>query len=149
MAWTFGNCGWTAQSVHRLTTGSTVWRSNPSRGESFRQGQTGPEAHPASCTISKGSFPGVKWLESGADHPPPSHVRLLIVWICNSSSPLCLHRHIMRWPLSLHQGSSASLIPVIFGFVQVVIKNGTQTHELWALQVPNNLRVLKHWVAQI
>ena len=34
--------------------------------------QTGPGAHPASCTMGTGSFPGVKWLGSSADHPPPS-----------------------------------------------------------------------------
>jgi hypothetical protein len=34
--------------------------------------QTGPEAHPASCTIGTGSFPGVKRPGRGADHPPPS-----------------------------------------------------------------------------
>ena len=32
--------------------------------------QTGPGAHPASCTIGTGSFPGVKRLERGVDHPP-------------------------------------------------------------------------------
>jgi hypothetical protein len=35
--------------------------------------QTGPGAHPASCTMGKGSFPGAKRLGCGADHPyPPS-----------------------------------------------------------------------------
>jgi len=34
--------------------------------------QTGPGAHPASCTMSTGSFPGVKRLGHGVDHPPPS-----------------------------------------------------------------------------
>jgi len=34
--------------------------------------QTGPEAHPASCTMGTGSFPGVKWPGRGVDHPPPS-----------------------------------------------------------------------------
>ena len=34
--------------------------------------QTGPGAHPASYTMGTGSFPGVKWLERGFDHPPPS-----------------------------------------------------------------------------
>jgi hypothetical protein len=29
-------------------------------------------AHPASCTIGTGSFPGVKQLGHGADHPLPS-----------------------------------------------------------------------------
>jgi hypothetical protein len=34
--------------------------------------KTGPGAHPASCTMGTGSFPGVKRPERGADHPPPS-----------------------------------------------------------------------------
>jgi hypothetical protein len=33
--------------------------------------QTGPEAHPASYTVSIGSFPEVKWPGRGVDHPPP------------------------------------------------------------------------------
>ena len=36
--------------------------------------QTGPGAHPASCTMGNGSFPGVKRPGRGADHPPPSSV---------------------------------------------------------------------------
>jgi hypothetical protein len=38
----------------------------------FAHVKTGPEAHPASWTMGTGSFPGVKWPERGADHPPPS-----------------------------------------------------------------------------
>jgi hypothetical protein len=34
--------------------------------------QTGPEVHPASCTMGTGSFPGVKRPGCGADHSPPS-----------------------------------------------------------------------------
>jgi hypothetical protein len=34
--------------------------------------QTGPGAHPASCTVGTGSFPGVKRLGRGADPPPSS-----------------------------------------------------------------------------
>ena len=37
--------------------------------------QTGPGAHPASCTMGTGSFPGVKRPGRGADHPPPSKCR--------------------------------------------------------------------------
>jgi hypothetical protein len=33
--------------------------------------QTGPEAHPGSCTMDTGSFPGVKRPGRGVDHPPP------------------------------------------------------------------------------
>ena len=34
--------------------------------------QTGRGAHPASCTMGTGSFPGVKWPGRGVDHPPSS-----------------------------------------------------------------------------
>ena len=37
--------------------------------------QTGPGAHPASCTMGTGSFLGVKRPGRGADHPPPSKCR--------------------------------------------------------------------------
>ena len=33
--------------------------------------QTGPEAHPASCTMGTGSFPGVKRPRRGFEHPTP------------------------------------------------------------------------------
>ena len=32
--------------------------------------QTGPGAHPASCTMGTGSFPGVKRPGHGVGHPP-------------------------------------------------------------------------------
>ena len=37
--------------------------------------QTGPGAHPASCTTGTGSFPGVNRTGCGADHPFPSKCR--------------------------------------------------------------------------
>jgi len=49
-----------AQSVLRLATGWTVQGSNPSGGRFSAPVQTGPGAHPASCAIGTGSFPGVK-----------------------------------------------------------------------------------------
>jgi hypothetical protein len=39
---------------------------------SFAPVQTGPGAHPASCTMGTGSLPGVKRPGRGADQPPPS-----------------------------------------------------------------------------
>jgi hypothetical protein len=36
----------------------------------FAHVQTGPGAHPASCTMGTWSFPGVKRPGRGADHPP-------------------------------------------------------------------------------
>jgi hypothetical protein len=37
----------------------------------FAHFQTGPGAHPASCTMDTGSFPGVKRPGRGAEHPTP------------------------------------------------------------------------------
>jgi hypothetical protein len=46
----------------------TIW--NRTRGPSAHV-QTGPGAHPPSCTMGIGSFPGVKRPGRGVDHPPP------------------------------------------------------------------------------
>jgi len=40
--------------------------------------QTGPEAHPVSCTMGTGSSPGVERPGCGVDHPPPLASRLTI-----------------------------------------------------------------------
>ena len=58
--------GSVAQSVQRLAMGCTVRGSNPSGGEIFRTCPDRPGAHPASCTMGTGSFPGVK--SGGADY---------------------------------------------------------------------------------
>jgi hypothetical protein len=42
----------------------------------FAHVQTGPAAHPASCTVGTGSFPGVKRPGCGADDPPPPSVEV-------------------------------------------------------------------------
>jgi len=38
--------------------------------------QTSPVAHPAFYTVGTGSFPGVKRLGLGVDHPPPSSIEV-------------------------------------------------------------------------
>jgi len=38
--------------------------------------QTGPRAHPASCTMGTGSFLEVKWPGHGVDHPPSSSTKV-------------------------------------------------------------------------
>jgi len=43
-----------------MATGWTVWGSNPSGARFSAHFQTGPGAHPASCTMDTGSFPDVK-----------------------------------------------------------------------------------------
>jgi hypothetical protein len=54
-----------------FTTGRSGDRI-PLEARFFAQVQTGPGAHPASCTMGTGFFPGVKRPGRGADHPPPS-----------------------------------------------------------------------------
>ena len=49
---------WPGRSVG-IATGWTVRGSNPG-GARFSAVQTGPGAHPASCTMGTGSFPGVE-----------------------------------------------------------------------------------------
>jgi len=39
--------------------------------------QTGPGAHPASYTMDTGSFPGVKRLGCGTDHPLPASAEFM------------------------------------------------------------------------
>jgi hypothetical protein len=41
----------------------------------FQPDQTGPGAHPASCTMGTTSFPGVKQPGRGVDHPSSSEVK--------------------------------------------------------------------------
>jgi hypothetical protein len=43
-------------------------KKNPVRARFFAPVYTGPGAHPASCTMGTGSFPGVKRPRRGADH---------------------------------------------------------------------------------
>jgi hypothetical protein len=38
--------------------------------------QTGSGAHPASCTVGTGSFPGLNRPGCGIDHPPPSSAKV-------------------------------------------------------------------------
>jgi hypothetical protein len=42
----------------------------------FAHVQTGPRAHPASCTVGTGSFPWAKQPVCGADHPPLSSAKV-------------------------------------------------------------------------
>jgi len=52
--------------------------------------QTGPGAHPASCTMGTGSFPGVMRPGSGVDHPPRSSAEVkerVELYLCSPSGP--------------------------------------------------------------
>jgi hypothetical protein len=50
--------------------GPGIEKKIPVGARFFANVQTGPGAHPASCTMGTGSFPEVKRPERGADHPP-------------------------------------------------------------------------------
>jgi hypothetical protein len=66
--------------------------------------QTGPGAHPASCTMGTGSFPGVKRPGLGAGHPhllaPRARECILYFWfpyrcvISNSAVIHCPAQHV-------------------------------------------------------
>jgi len=70
--------GRVAQSVYRLATGWTVRRSKSGGGGARFSApvQTGPGAHPPSCTMGTGSFPGIK---SGGGVTLTPHA-LLVSW---------------------------------------------------------------------
>jgi hypothetical protein len=70
-------CG-SGSSVGIATMGWMVRGSNPGGGRDFPPVQTGNGAHPASCTMGTGSFPGVKVRPGrAADHAPPSSARVM------------------------------------------------------------------------
>jgi hypothetical protein len=73
--------------------------SNPGGGETSRTIQTGTEAHPASCTMGSGSFPGAERPKGAAEHRLPSSAGLGMGRSYTSASPLCLQMHDMGWPL--------------------------------------------------
>jgi hypothetical protein len=62
----------------------------PAEARFFAHVQTGRGAHPASCTMGTGSFPGAKRPGRGADHPPllaprsrmSRAIPLLRLWAC-------------------------------------------------------------------
>jgi hypothetical protein len=64
------------------------------RARFFAHVQTGPEAHPASCTMGTGSFPGVKRPGRCADHPPPSSAEVEKEYSYTSTYPLVHFRSV-------------------------------------------------------
>jgi hypothetical protein len=64
--------------------------------------QNGPEAHPASCTMGTGSFPGVKRTGCGVDHPPTSSFDVkerVELYLYSPYGPLW---PVLGWTLPLH-----------------------------------------------
>jgi len=54
---------------------------------------TGPEAHPASYTMSTMSFPGVKWPGRGVNHQPQLAPKTVALYLYFPSGPLW---HVLR-----------------------------------------------------
>jgi hypothetical protein len=52
--------------------GPGIEKKFPVGARFFAHVQTGPEAHPAYCTMGTGSFPGLKRPGRGTNHPGPS-----------------------------------------------------------------------------
>ena len=60
-------------------------------GRFFTPVRAGPEAHPASCIMGTRSFPGVKRLWCGSDHPPPTSAEVegrVELYLYSRSGPL-------------------------------------------------------------
>jgi hypothetical protein len=71
----FGSClpvGRDSSVGMALATGSTVRGSNPGEAKFSAILRTAPGAHPASCTIGTGVFPGIKRPGRDVEHPAPS-----------------------------------------------------------------------------
>jgi len=70
-----------------MTTGWTVWIESW-WGRDFPPIQTGPGAHPASCKMDTGSFPGVKWAGHVAHMVEESGVYRVLVGKPEGKRPL-------------------------------------------------------------
>jgi hypothetical protein len=78
----------------------------PTGVQFFAHVQTGPGAHPASCTMGAGSFPGVKRPGRGADHPSPCSAEVTKGYSYTSIHPLGQFRPVTGLLyLYLYQGS--------------------------------------------
>jgi hypothetical protein len=60
----------------------------PAEARFFAHVQTGPGAHPASCTMGTGKYLVVKRPGRGADHPPPPSAEVEIEKSYTSSPPV-------------------------------------------------------------
>jgi hypothetical protein len=63
-------------------------KKNPRGVRFFAHVHTGPGAHPASCTMGTGSFPGVTQPGRDADHPLPSSAEVTKWYSYTSIHPL-------------------------------------------------------------
>lgn len=73
--------GWLTR-YSEYATAWTVRGSSHYGGDIFQAAQTGPEAHPVTCSMATGSFPGVNQSQRGADYTTPSSAGLRTGWSC-------------------------------------------------------------------
>jgi hypothetical protein len=67
------------------------WDRIPVRARLSAPVQTGSKTHPVSYIMATRSFPGVKQLECGTDHPPPSSTEIkerVELYLYSPSGPL-------------------------------------------------------------
>jgi hypothetical protein len=70
----------------------------------------GSGAHPASYTMGTGSFPGLKWLRRGIDHPPPSNAEVkerVELYLYSPSGP---SRPVLGWTLPFYDVLELELV---------------------------------------
>jgi hypothetical protein len=136
--------GRAAQSVQRLATGWPVRDRIPVGARFSAPVQTSPVAHPASCTMGTGSFPGVKSSRGLTLTPRP----LLVPWSSKSrATPLLL-----LWAVRpVHSLSACTTVHCTFHLyylfdVVTSISNMPQfrsptTHLCWMQKVPLHLNL--------
>ena len=82
--------------------------------------QTGPGAHPASCTMGTGSFPGLKRPGRGVDHPLSSSAEVkerVGFYLYSTSGPLW---YVLGWTLHLVLlAQNRNFVPCSAGRVQL------------------------------
>jgi hypothetical protein len=88
---------------HGLATGWTVRGSNLGGERCLPRVQTGPGAHPASCTVDTKSFLRVKRPGRGVDHPPDKGKGRVELYIYSPSGP--------SWPIL---GRTLSLLVLFY-----------------------------------
>jgi hypothetical protein len=96
-------------SLISFPIGWTVRGSNPGGVETLCAVQIGLAVHPVSCTLGTASFPGVKRPGVVSDYPLPSSAGLRMDSSYNSTSPLCIYKHVIGWPLPLFSQKIVSL----------------------------------------
>ena len=117
--------------------------------------QTGPGAHPASYTMGTRSFPWVKGLKHGIDHPPPSSAEIkerVEPYVYSNSRPswpvigwtlpLPLHWYHWTWSVDKYHYSSQRVFILTFQYLSLFSDSRSFTN----LEPPCQLDLIQtHW----